>query len=85
VLRAGSGTHARYSSTLFFATLRFAERRVPEFVFFIGVYSPKSRIVYFEKRKRARKKLEYSERTGRARSGQTLIEFASRRCLKLPT
>src|SRR2546430_13578865 len=34
VLRAGSGTAARYSSVLFLATLRFVAE--PEFAFFIG-------------------------------------------------
>src|ERR1022692_471883 len=38
VLRAGSGTAARYSSTFFGATLPFAaEPRSPEFAFFIRV------------------------------------------------
>src|SRR6267378_4300011 len=37
VLRAGSGTLARYSSTSFGATLAFAvERPLPDFAFFIG-------------------------------------------------
>src|SRR5437899_12399150 len=47
VLRAGSGTPARYSSTFFGAALPFAaEPRSPEFIFFIsrlcGVMGPRT-------------------------------------------
>ena len=36
-MRAGSGTRARYSSTLFAGSLRFAEEpRPPDFAFFIS-------------------------------------------------
>src|SRR2546429_71325 len=41
VLRAGSGTPARYSSTFFGAPLPFAaERRLPDFSFFMGAMLP---------------------------------------------